>query len=588
MSYFLATTALEEFWDVTGKVLFLGDWCKLYSRRERWEELEAEVLPYHWDDRRKLLADFSYLSTVYERCLRQLGVQLNKAHDTEHPPRYWRIVIGPWLQYFVQVLFDRYQCILAARASEKVSHTLIVADDLVRFVPRDFKEFQEWFVQDWYNLLLYSRVIEYLGGIPFCRQTFENAGVNIPLHADDGTTTLSATSDSWSVVQYLSRRLSRVNRRIAFLESYFRREDLVLLQISLGQLPMPLRTKPWNERVEVQSETRKRLHLNAGTDDFSVMLDSFIPPNLPQIYLEGYEKARQAALGQLPESPKTIVTANAYSSNEVFKLWAAERTESGAKLVILQHGGHYGIGRFSGTQSHELSIADHYITWGWTQNGCRNATPLPAQKLIGIKGRAKLNASQDLFLNLNIAPRYSYRLYSIPIASQWESYIRSIITFLKSLSAEIRDRVICRLYPLEYGWDMAARIKDEVRGIKICEGNARWTNFFPKAKMAIETTNLTTFLESMTANIPTILFLQPELWELSQEGELAFRSLADVRIFHPSAMSAAQMLEEVGRDPTFWWNSQEVQAARKEFVGQFACSSDRWISEWRNLLIRVS
>ena len=27
-------------------VLFLGEWCRLYSQKERWQAMEADVLPY--------------------------------------------------------------------------------------------------------------------------------------------------------------------------------------------------------------------------------------------------------------------------------------------------------------------------------------------------------------------------------------------------------------------------------------------------------------------------------------------------------------------------------------------------------------
>ena len=65
----LVTTALEETWPDTPEtpVLFLGEWCRLYSRKERWQAMKAEVLPYHWDDRQKLYQDYLYISQFYEK-----------------------------------------------------------------------------------------------------------------------------------------------------------------------------------------------------------------------------------------------------------------------------------------------------------------------------------------------------------------------------------------------------------------------------------------------------------------------------------------------------------------------------------------
>ena len=54
MKRLLVTTALEETWGDGEPALFLGEWCRLHSRENHWSKMDAEVLPYHWDDREKL------------------------------------------------------------------------------------------------------------------------------------------------------------------------------------------------------------------------------------------------------------------------------------------------------------------------------------------------------------------------------------------------------------------------------------------------------------------------------------------------------------------------------------------------------
>ncbi|SVB59599.1 uncharacterized protein METZ01_LOCUS212453, partial [marine metagenome] len=53
MERLLVSTALEASWSDTEPMLFLGEWCRLYSRRDRLLSADTLVLPYHWDDRRK-------------------------------------------------------------------------------------------------------------------------------------------------------------------------------------------------------------------------------------------------------------------------------------------------------------------------------------------------------------------------------------------------------------------------------------------------------------------------------------------------------------------------------------------------------
>ena len=107
---YLVKTALEETWPkgLNDAVLFLGEWCRIYSRKERWSKMNADILPYHWDDRNKLYNDYQYLNSLYEDTLNNTKEQLNRIHDVDYSLRYWRILIGPWLAYFMQMVFDRW------------------------------------------------------------------------------------------------------------------------------------------------------------------------------------------------------------------------------------------------------------------------------------------------------------------------------------------------------------------------------------------------------------------------------------------------------------------------------------------------
>ena len=86
---FLVTTALEESWPTDSPVLFLGEWCRRFSRRERWVGMDAEVVPYHWDDRDRLDADFVYITNCYERLLVNLSTSLNDLHGVDRSLRFW-------------------------------------------------------------------------------------------------------------------------------------------------------------------------------------------------------------------------------------------------------------------------------------------------------------------------------------------------------------------------------------------------------------------------------------------------------------------------------------------------------------------
>ncbi len=139
----LITTADERSWpkNKTEPVLFLGEWCKRYSRKHIWENMDFEVASYHWDDREKLFSDYQYLQELYEKLLANLSETLNQIHGVDHSPRYWRILIGPWLGCFIQALFDRWFMLKEAIDQAEIVKCRVLAREPLALVPNDMEHF---------------------------------------------------------------------------------------------------------------------------------------------------------------------------------------------------------------------------------------------------------------------------------------------------------------------------------------------------------------------------------------------------------------------------------------------------------------
>ena len=159
---FLTTTALEEFWDTTQPLVFLGEWCRRYSRREAWEVPGVTVLPDPWADPQRSLRAARDTESLYEQYLDLMGPQLNSLLGIQGSRRYWRVVIGPWLQIYLAVAYDRYTRVTEALRVYP-GLTTIALDEGCFVVPRDLSEFQDLVRDDAYNLQLFTRVFKSLG-----------------------------------------------------------------------------------------------------------------------------------------------------------------------------------------------------------------------------------------------------------------------------------------------------------------------------------------------------------------------------------------------------------------------------------------
>ena len=159
---FLVTTALEETWPENPEtpILLLGEWCRLYSRKEYWSKMNAEVLPYHWDDRNKLYRDYQYLQGFYEKILKSLADELNNIHSVDHSLRYWRILLGSWLGYFIQMLFDRWSSIDQALNLYSIDETIILDFPSDSFVSQGMIDFSSYYTSDEWNHYIYGKILE--------------------------------------------------------------------------------------------------------------------------------------------------------------------------------------------------------------------------------------------------------------------------------------------------------------------------------------------------------------------------------------------------------------------------------------------
>ena len=121
--------------------------------------MNAKVLPYHWDKRHKLYEDYKYLKVFYERALNDLSNQLNQIHGIDYSRRYWRIFIGPWLAYFIHILFDRWVCIQEAISSYEINGTTILTGNENDLVPNDIADLCNQLSGDEWNQYIYASIL---------------------------------------------------------------------------------------------------------------------------------------------------------------------------------------------------------------------------------------------------------------------------------------------------------------------------------------------------------------------------------------------------------------------------------------------
>ena len=555
----LVTTPLEYTWPKKNeKILFLGEWCKSYSKKDQWKNLDFEVLDYHWNDRNKFEKDYYYLIDLYEKILKKISMKMNSLHKVNFSQRYWRILLGPWLALFIQSVYDRWEMIqLAINSDENLQSNVIIESELIwtSFNYSDFKklvmESDEW------NNFIYGKIIE------LHHQKIQINKINSN-NLNSRKINLNKKSFKIIILRIFQSivNLINTNKSSLIISSYLKFIDDIYLSFRLYQLPLFINVHETKEHPPDKNQRRWELDLNTSSS-FEKFVLKLIPNQIPTIYLEGYQYL-DSKVKKLnwPKSPKSIFTSNSIHEDEMFKHYAGINSKS--PLVIGQHGGNYGISKLSFPEYHELSIADKYVSWGWVDSSFKSKIHPLGQ--LNSKSIKKSNSKKtELLLVTTVLPRYSYVMVSVVVSPQWLSYFNDQVEFLKKLDQSISSKTTVRLYRHDLGWGQEQRWREELPNLNYDKGFSNIETLLNKTKLYVATYNSTTYLETFILNIPTVIFWDPNYWENRDSVKMIFSELKRVKIFHETPESAAKHINEIWNNVEDWWESDLVVKAIRNF-----------------------
>lgn len=574
---FLATTALEEFWDTSKPIVFLGEWCRRYSRRSYWGPLNGEVINSRWSEQDKLLDACNYVNDFYEEILTCLAEALNPLHNVNHSERYWRIVLGPWLQLYVSVIYDRYTVLLDALERHPDFTTFGLSEDSF-VVPRDTLEFVQLLKGDPYNLQIYTNVLLFL------EKEFTRKNMNVttaPFIKAKRFGSIKGTAKRFTENIWKGAGRHWGSGSIVLRSSYFSRiMELKLFITTLGKvwpvtgevLELPFFAPNGQHRMTLQNAL-------PGNSEFEKLIKKMLPFDIPQCFIEGFKTLTKDVENSYPVKPKGIFSANAWYYDEVFKRWAATSAEDGTILMGTQHGGNYGSVSPMPSEDHETAIVDRYYSWGWERSDCKaTVIPISAPKLSGRGTFGADNQKYGILYLATSAPRY---LRQFPFsAEQFSEYLVWQSLFVTSLHSEMRSRLRVRLHQEDLGWDMPQRWVENHPEVVIETWDIGFLDSLKNCRLYVCDHLSTTFVEALSLDKPSVLFWNPDTNAVRPEAQAYFDQLRVAGILYDTPRGATEAVAKFYDDVEEWWNEPGRQLARKDFCKRFAHVSRNAIDEW--------
>ncbi|MFA5181664.1 MAG: LIC12162 family protein [Syntrophales bacterium] len=574
---FLATTALEEFWDTSRPVIFLGDWCLRYSRRHVWEPLKRDVLPSIWKDRERFIVAYVYLNDLYERLLRQMADWLDEVHGERHDVRYWRIIVGPWLFHYLDTLYDHYMSLKEVRSKYPPFDTILLSEDSF-ITPRSTIEFLQLLFDDPYNLQIYSRIL--LADV----NTFKKKASDLLNTKSQSIRKRDLSGIIKNKLKKMGMRLVKKEGSICWATPYFSKRTMVKIILASKGIIRPIFST--DDVMSVTAPNRKirdgfKIIPHKG-DEFETLMANLLPDDIPFIFLESYKTVKAGALSYFPAKPRAIIAATSWYFDEKFKIWAAMAAESGCPLHGVQHGGNYGIDQYMRALDHEVAITDKFYSWGWNLNELSDRIiPMTMGNLAWKKNYRSNIRNTDILYAGTSHPKYSYRL-QCPGSNHMEKYCADQSRFLKNLNLRYREKISYRPLIYDYGFDIVERIQNSWPDLTIENWDIPFQTRLLSCRLFVSDHLGNVHAEALSMDVPTVLFWDPESTIYREEAKNKLDYLRAVGILHDTPEAAAGKVNEVYDHVDEWWQVRERQEARSQFCEHYARSSSHAIDEWTN------
>lgn len=586
---YLITTADESTWKFDRPVIFLGEWCRLYNRKHVWQNMDAIVAAPYGLGLAKKDADHAEARALEDRLFPKLCAVLNQHHGTQHGERFWRIVLGHWFRRIVDVLLNRVKTLEQCLRMYEISGFTTYDNENYSLATSDSYSAIWAFNDDRWNNALDAGIINklYFGDFPI---------EVIPVNFDGNTSSSFHFKDLESgsgkknffsefgrlVAEKISKYLMR-DTDAFIVNSYLSRKEALKLAVALRQWPQIWMLPKFDAKQNINIALRKKLSnlfLNKEENNIEIILRNKLFEMLPVCYFEGFNDLNSLVKRQKwPKDPKFIWTCNSFDTDEVFKLWAASKAESGTNYFTGQHGNNYGTHRYM-NPSIEESTSNKFLTWGWT-DGLPQHVPAFIFKTAG-RECEKYNRRGGLLL---IQLCLHHRMTTWDGVYEFIEYFDNQYKFINEIASSPKKNLIIRLHSgYKYlKWNEEARWHAFNPELKVDTGGAAIKKLIADSRLIVHSYDSTGILETLSLNIPTLAFWENNFDHLRDNSKPYYQLLVNAGIVHLTPESVANKVNEIWDDVDGWWSQSTVQDARRKFCQLYARTSINHLSELKSI-----
>jgi putative transferase (TIGR04331 family) len=588
---FLAATSLKSAWPVERPDVFLGDWCFRFPEDKQLAQ-RARLAAYPWVPAEMRIRGSEFCQQLTRRIAMGLASFFSNLFHEELDERGAILLLGPPAAILTGIAYHQFLCIKGAIEQYGPLRSVgLCREDYL--APETTERFMREYWHDGCQLQFFSAICPQLG-IPLTLYSRQELAAELNgAAAMDGSKALprsSGIAGGWllRMAKSLLRFASRQAPCVLYRSSFSPAEMLTLAGRSALQiLPIPrakLELLSWPRQApDLRRELRVQLASILNATPFEKALGEILPAAWPVSLLEGSKTLRTAVAREFPRAPKTIVTAEACTQDDAFRLWCVQSLKRGSRLVACQHGGGYGMRLpISLGEQFEYAVADKFISWGASVKA-RSCVALPVPP--HFVARHARPADGHLLYVGTTAARWPITMDYGPMGPMFLQYLDRQTAFLRALPPDLRSQLLLRPNPDEAGWSELKRVRESIPQLTIDDFSRSFTERLGEAKLVVVDNYATTYIQSMGSGVPTVLVWDPDVWIMNDDVKACFDDLEAAGVYFRSARAAVAAVERIWRNPQAWWEEPRVAAAVNRLLDKFFKTDRHWSRPWLSELL---
>lgn len=503
--------------------------------------------------------DLEYILHKQSLYLDILIPRLNQIHRTSFSKEFWRRALGLCFERCISQIYDMFRI---CEAFDPVVHVARILSQESYYVPLDFDE-QRYLIEHWSygREQLFSCYIGefYPNSLPELVKRFESRYSVREIYSANSQQPVVGIMGAWFAPHFHQK----------------------LIESSAGRFhPIGFSRQLQVDRSFINKDVRNFLFEPLESfDRFDRYIFRCLNSMMPQVFIEFFNNLIQSLQAQFAHQANLKYV--------VSELWVGEAYEPialaflketlGVKTIYNEHNCNIHAYK-ANIMPRWASYCDIYAAHGDYGSELPNVISLGSLYDFGYSIDTTTKSHHITYVSgLSLARNADYSCFDISegycenAGPRYEQKRR----FFKQLSPEIKSRINYRGYPFdaylthwEAYYDDRQMMKGLLDGIKFDDMKSSGKEVMGKSKLVIIDYLMTSHLESLSMNIPTVILFFADFRAFRQGYSNYLQDLTDAGICQTDPTTAAAFIERIYQDPNAWWEQSSVQNARNKFLSE--------------------